>query len=68
MQLNTAAVDKRIDALVPEISWGNLVRDLLPGGVLKQTWDLILYGGGERPWRRSASGLPPAPRPPLPAA
>jgi len=46
VQLNTAAVDKRIDALMPEISWGNLVRDLLPGGVLKQTWDLILYGGG----------------------
>ena len=35
-----------MDALVPEISWGNLVRDLLPGGVPKQTWDLILYGGG----------------------
>ncbi|MPZ90204.1 MAG: hypothetical protein GEU68_00995 [Actinobacteria bacterium] len=46
VQFNTAAVDKRIDALVPEISWGNLVRDLLPGGVLKQTWDLILYGAG----------------------
>ena len=46
VQFNTAAVDKRVDALVPEISWGNLVRDLLPGGVLKQTWDLILYGGG----------------------
>ncbi|MGH2697947.1 MAG: S15 peptidase family protein [Actinomycetota bacterium] len=46
VQFNTAAVDKRIDALVPEISWGDLVRDLLPGGVLKQTWDLILYGAG----------------------
>jgi len=46
VQFNTAAVDKRIDALVPEISWGNLVRDLLPGGVVKQTWSLILYGAG----------------------
>ena len=46
VQFNTAAVDKRIDALVPEISWGDLVRDLLPGGVLKQTWDLVLYGAG----------------------
>ncbi|MGH2774235.1 MAG: CocE/NonD family hydrolase [Actinomycetota bacterium] len=46
VQFNTAAVDKRVDALVPEISWGNLVRDLLPGDVLKQTWDLILYGAG----------------------
>ncbi|MGH2752485.1 MAG: CocE/NonD family hydrolase [Actinomycetota bacterium] len=46
VQFNTAAVDRRIEAIVPEISWGNLVRDLLPGGVLKQTWDLILYGAG----------------------
>jgi ABC-2 type transport system ATP-binding protein len=46
VQLNTAAIDKRIDALVPEISWGDLVRDLLPGGVVKQTWTLILYGAG----------------------
>ena len=46
VQLNTAAVDRRIDALVPEISWGNLVRDLIPGGVVKQTWDLLLYGAG----------------------
>jgi ABC-2 type transport system ATP-binding protein len=46
VQFNTAAVDKRVDALVPEISWGDLVRDLLPGGVLKQTWSLILYGAG----------------------
>jgi ABC-2 type transport system ATP-binding protein len=46
VQFNTAAEDKRIDAIVPEISWGDLVRDLLPGGVLKQTWDLLLYGAG----------------------
>ncbi len=46
VQLNTAATDKRVDAIVPEISWGDLVRDLLPGGVLKQTWDLLLYGAG----------------------
>jgi ABC-2 type transport system ATP-binding protein len=46
VQFNTAAVDERIDALVPEISWGDLVRDLLPGGVVKQTWSLILYGAG----------------------
>jgi ABC-2 type transport system ATP-binding protein len=46
VQFNTAAVDKRIDALVPEISWGDLVRDLLPGRVLKQTWSLVLYGAG----------------------
>jgi ABC-2 type transport system ATP-binding protein len=47
VQLNTAAFDRRVDAIVPEISWGNLIRDLLPGGVPKQTWDLALYASGK---------------------
>ncbi|MGH2656680.1 MAG: CocE/NonD family hydrolase [Actinomycetota bacterium] len=46
VQLNTAALDDRIEAIVPEISWGDLLRDLLPGDVPKQTWDLALYGSG----------------------
>jgi ABC-2 type transport system ATP-binding protein len=46
VQLNTAARDDRIEAIVPEISWGDLLRDLLPGDVPKQTWDLALYGSG----------------------
>jgi ABC-2 type transport system ATP-binding protein len=46
VQINTAAFDDRVEAIVPEIPWGNLLRDLLPGGVPKQTWDSILYAGG----------------------
>ncbi len=46
VQFNTAAVDRRIDAIVPEISWGDLNQDLMPNGVTKQTWDVLLYGAG----------------------
>jgi ABC-2 type transport system ATP-binding protein len=46
VQLNTAALDDRVDAIVPEISWGDLVQDLLPNGVVKQSWDVLLYGAG----------------------
>jgi ABC-2 type transport system ATP-binding protein len=46
VQLNTAAFDGRVEAIVPEIPWGDLIQDLLPNGVPKQTWDTILYGGG----------------------
>jgi ABC-2 type transport system ATP-binding protein len=46
VQLNTAAFDGRVEAIVPEIAWGDLIQDLLPNGVPKQTWDTILYAGG----------------------
>jgi ABC-2 type transport system ATP-binding protein len=46
VQLNTAALDDRVEAIVPEIPWGDLIQDLLPNGVPKQTWDIALYGGG----------------------
>jgi ABC-2 type transport system ATP-binding protein len=46
VQFNTAALDDRVDAIVPEISWGNLLHDLLPNGVIKNTWDVLLYGSG----------------------
>ncbi|HEX2029824.1 MAG TPA: CocE/NonD family hydrolase [Actinomycetota bacterium] len=46
VQLNTAAFDDRVEAIAPEIPWGDLVQDLLPNGVVKQTWDVILYGAG----------------------
>jgi ABC-2 type transport system ATP-binding protein len=46
VQLNTAALDDRVEAIVPEIPWGDLIQDLLPNGVPKQTWDVLLYGGG----------------------
>jgi ABC-2 type transport system ATP-binding protein len=46
VQLNTAALDDRVEAIVPEISWGDLIQDLMPNGVPKQTWDIALYGAG----------------------
>jgi predicted acyl esterase len=46
VQFNTAAVEDRIDAIVPEISWGNLVQDLNPNGVYKQGWGELLYNAG----------------------
>ncbi|HVF53308.1 MAG TPA: CocE/NonD family hydrolase [Actinomycetota bacterium] len=46
VQFNTAAVERRLDAIVPEISWGYLPHDLLPNGVSKQGWVELLYGAG----------------------
>jgi ABC-2 type transport system ATP-binding protein len=46
VQFNTAALDRRIEAIVPEISWGDLIQDLVPNGVPKQSWDTLLYAAG----------------------
>jgi ABC-2 type transport system ATP-binding protein len=46
IQFNTAALDHRVDAIVPEISWGLLTRDLNPNGVYKQGWGELLYHAG----------------------
>lgn len=46
VQFNTAALDDRVEAIVPEIAWGDLLQDLLPNGVPKQTWDVLLYAAG----------------------
>lgn len=46
VQFNTAALDRRIEAIVPEISWGDLIRDLTPNGVPKQSWNTLLYAAG----------------------
>jgi ABC-2 type transport system ATP-binding protein len=46
IQLNTSGFDHRVDALIPEIPWANLLRDLYPNGVLKRNWDQLLYGAG----------------------
>lgn len=46
IQLNTAGVDHRVDALIPEIAWGDLVRSLYPNEVIKRNWGVLLYGSG----------------------
>lgn len=46
IQLNAAAVDDRIDAIVPRIAWHDLNYSLRPNGVVKTVWGLGLYGVG----------------------
>jgi predicted acyl esterase len=46
IQLNAAAFDDRLDALVPEICWHDLNYALQPNGVVKTVWGLGLYGVG----------------------
>lgn len=46
VQLNAAALDRRVDAIVPQSSWGNLLSDLIPNGVYKKGWGNRLYRRG----------------------
>jgi ABC-2 type transport system ATP-binding protein len=46
IQLMVAAVDRRVDAIVPEIAWHSLTQSLKPNGVLKLGWGSVLYGAG----------------------
>jgi ABC-2 type transport system ATP-binding protein len=46
IQLNAAAVDDRIDALVPVVPWHDLAFSLVPNGVPKLGWTTLLYGSG----------------------
>ena len=46
VQFNTAALDPRVEAIVPEISWGLLTQDLNPNKVYKQGWGELLYNAG----------------------
>lgn len=62
IQFNTAALDRRVEAIVPEISWGNLVRDLVPNGVVKNTWDVLLYGAGAAAGAAGGLGSPAGPQ------
>ncbi|MFP5353252.1 MAG: alpha/beta hydrolase family protein [Actinomycetota bacterium] len=46
VQLNTAAADDRVDAIVPQHSWGSLLSDLMPNGVYREGWVDRLYWRG----------------------
>jgi len=46
-QLLTAALDSRLDAIVPEITWNDLPQALVPNGAPKSAWVDLLYGGGK---------------------
>ena len=52
VQFIAAAIDGRIDAIVPEIAWNNLLESLSPDDVIKTGWGALLYGAG----MTSASG------------
>jgi ABC-2 type transport system ATP-binding protein len=46
IQLTTASMDRRIDALVPGIAWHSLISSLLKHGAVKGGWGTLLYGIG----------------------
>ncbi|HEY1593719.1 MAG TPA: CocE/NonD family hydrolase [Solirubrobacteraceae bacterium] len=43
IQLDSAAIDPRIDAIVPDIAWNSLVTSLYKEQTVKQGWANILY-------------------------
>lgn len=43
IQLMTAAVDSRLDAIVPRSAWNDIDEAFRPGGVLKATWLALGY-------------------------
>lgn len=46
IQLVTAAIDKRVDAITPTIAWNSLVTSLYKDEIVKQGWGSILGGAG----------------------
>jgi ABC-2 type transport system ATP-binding protein len=46
IQWVTDAIDHRVDAIAPEISWNNLLESLYPETVVKTGWGTLLYGAG----------------------
>ncbi|MCW2989592.1 MAG: X-Pro dipeptidyl-peptidase, partial [Solirubrobacterales bacterium] len=47
IQLVTAGLDERVDALVPDISWHSLATSLYKDNTFKQGWNTILYTLGK---------------------
>jgi ABC-2 type transport system ATP-binding protein len=56
IQLVTAAIDKRVDAIAPAIAWNSLVNSLYKDGVVKQGWGSILFGAGGSAFAGGAAG------------
>ncbi|HYH59160.1 MAG TPA: CocE/NonD family hydrolase [Thermoleophilaceae bacterium] len=56
IQFVTAAIDDRVDAIVPEIAWNNLYDTLAPEGIIKLQWSLLLYGAGTAAAYSAADG------------
>ena len=45
LALMTAALDPRVDAVVPAITWNDLSASLAPSGVLKRQWTSVFFSG-----------------------
>jgi ABC-2 type transport system ATP-binding protein len=52
IQLATAAIDGRIDAIVPDVTWFNLGSGFFPDGAMKTPFPVIICGSG------AANGVP----------
>jgi ABC-2 type transport system ATP-binding protein len=46
IQLVTAAIDGRVDAIAPTIAWNSLLRSLYRDGAVKQGWGTLLMAAG----------------------
>ena len=51
IQFVTAAIDRRVDVIAPDIAWNSLVSALFKDRAVKSGWGQVLFGGG------TASGL-----------
>jgi ABC-2 type transport system ATP-binding protein len=60
IQFVTAALDRRVDAIAPEIAWNNLSNTLAPHGVIKLQWSLLLYAAGAASAYGEGDGYDPA--------
>ncbi|WP_458209110.1 CocE/NonD family hydrolase [Haladaptatus sp. NG-SE-30] len=56
IQLNVAARDDRLDAIVPRWAWHDLVYSLAPNGVVKAGWASLLFAVGVTGSRGLTSG------------
>ena len=55
IQLATAALDSRIDAIVPDVTWHNLGTGFFPDGAMKTSFSVIICGNGSRQRRARAA-------------
>lgn len=46
IQLATAAVDSRLDAIVPDVTWNNPGNGFFPDGAMKTSFSVIICGNG----------------------
>lgn len=46
IQFVSAAIDRRIDAIVPDVAWHSLDSSLFPDGASKLAWLTLICGGG----------------------